>query len=327
MKKAVSFVLLFVLLMSFSMNAFAVDEATGYVGNSNNVTFAYNGETKTLTISGNGKMSAQDVQRMDQFDLAEFGPFYEVYSWYTEVETVVIKEGVQDIPSSAFYGFSSLKSVTIPQSVTVIGEPFWDCPCLADVYYTGTVTRWNKINFEYSPLRLIIVRNHDAVYPSAITLTYPKTHIMGSKTGWTIEDNKTYYLTADNLVYHGKEKVDGKYYIFATKTGELLKGRVTCGGVKYITSKKNGQLLYGKVRCDGKYYIMKKIDGRMLYGRAQCDGKKYITSPKTGEIQYGKVSFDSRIYIASKKDGHLYPNARVRCDGKYYRTDETGAVK
>ena len=325
MKRALSFALSLILLLSLSVAAFAGDDTTGYVGNSS-LTYRYDAADKTLTISGKGKMSAQDTQRMDRFDLEEFGPFYEKTSWYTEVETVVIEEGVQDIPSSAFYGFSNLKSASIPKSVTAIGEPFCDCPCLEDIYYMGTVTQWNKIYFEYSPLRIIIVRNHDALYPSAITQTYPKTHIMGSKTGWTVENNKTYYLTADHLVYHGKEKVDGTYYIFATKTGELLKGRVTCGGVKYITGKKDGKLLYGKVRCDNKYYIMSKTDGRMLYGRAQCDGKRYITGPKTGEIQYGKVNFDNRVYIANKQDGHLYPNARVRCDGIYYRTDETGAV-
>ncbi len=325
MKKAVSFVLLFVLLLSLSVTAFAVDEVTGYVGNSNNVTYRYNASSKTLTISGNGKMSAQDVKRMDPFQLADYGPFYKVYAWCSEVETVVIEEGVRDLPSSTFCGFDSLKILTIPKSVTDIGE-FWDSPCLEDIYYRGTITLWNKIYFEYYPLRQIIVRNHDPEYPRAINSLYPKTHIMGSKTGWTTEFNKTYYLTEEHVVYYGKQTVNGKRYIFEPVTGELLKGRVTCGGVNYIASKKDGHLLYGKVRCDNRYYIMKKTDGRMLYGRVQCDGKLYITSPKTGEIQYGKVNFDGKVYIAGKKDGRLYPNARVRCDGIYYRTDETGAV-
>ena len=325
MKQALSLALSLVLLLSFSVLAFAGDDTTGYVGNSS-VTYRYTAADKTLTLSGNGKISAQDAHRVDPFDLAEFGPFYEKTSWYTEVEKIVIEEGVLDIPSVTFYGFSSLQSVFLPKSVTAIGEPFWDAPRLTDIYYAGTVTQWNRIDFEYQQSPQIIVRNHDAVYPGNVSLLFPTVHITGSKTGWTVENNKTYYLTGEHVVYYGKETVDGKTYIFKFKTGELLKGKVTCGGVRYIASKTDGRLLYGKVRCDGKYYIMSKLDGHMLYGRAQCDGKRYITGPKTGEIQYGKVNFDNRVYIANKQDGHLYPNARVRCDGIYYRTDETGAV-
>ena len=330
MKKVVSLLLAFVLLISsfgFAFSAFAVNGNTKTEGKlwDTPISFKYYEETNTLELYGKGKTSAYN----HNLYMNEFGFFYEQYSWYSEVKHIDIKEGVEDLISVCFYGCENLETVNIPKSMKAIHfAAFTECKNLTDIYYAGKVTHWNKIDFsfEYTGNHGIIVEYRDKNYVNSIMYTYPKIHIMGSKTGWVTENKKTYYLTDENIVYYGKERVDGKDYIFRFTTGELLKGRVTCGGVRYIASKADGHLLTGKVRCDNKYYILSKLDGHMLYGRAQCNGKKYITSPKTGEIQYGKVSFDGRIYIANKKYGYLYPNSKVKCDGKNYRTDETGAV-
>ena len=64
----------------------------------------------------------------------------------TSLTSVTIPNGVTSIGALAFSNCKSLTSVTIPDSVTSIGEwAFSGCDNLTDVYYTGTEIAWNKI--------------------------------------------------------------------------------------------------------------------------------------------------------------------------------------
>lgn len=321
MKKLLSVFLLFAILVSSPIVAVR-SCAASYVGNSNKIQYVYNKETKTLIVYGNGKLG-NDIQRDDPFDLAERGFFYRA-PWFDEVEIVVVQEGVENLPNDVFKGLS-IKAAYIPKSVTEILWAFVDCYNLSDIYYPGTITQWNKINFPYQRQKRIHIDYRDSETHEH-SFIYPTTHILGSKTGWTTENKKTFYLTDENVALYGIQSIDGKTYIFDDATGQLLKGKVNFDGAAYITSKTDGHMLYGKVKCDGKYYVTNRTTGKMMYGYVQCNGKKYVMSKKTGEMLYGRVRCDGKHYIASKTDGHLFLNAKVKCDGKTYYTDKTGAV-
>ena len=78
----------------------------------------------------------------------------------TSLTSVTIPNGVTSIGALAFSNCKSLTSVTIPDSVTSIGEwAFSGCDNLTDVYYTGTEIAWNKIK---------ISDNNDALKNAAI---------------------------------------------------------------------------------------------------------------------------------------------------------------
>ncbi len=323
MKKILSVFLLLAILVSSPIVAVR-SCAASYVGNSNKIQYTFNEETKTLIVYGNGKYS-NDVQRGDPFDLAE-GGLFDRAPWCNEVEMVVVQEGVENLANDLFRGFSNLKAAYIPKSVNEIVWAFPDCYNLSDIYYPGTITQWNTINFPYQRQKRIHVDYRDSETHEH-SFIYPATHILGSETGWITESKKTYYLTDENVALYGIQTIDGKTYVFDDVTGELLKGKVSFDGAAYITSKTDGHMMYGKVKCDGKYYVTHKTTGKMLYGYIQYNGKKYVMSKKTGEMLYGKVRCDGKYYIASKIDGHLFLNAKVKCDGKTYYTDKTGAIK
>ena len=75
------------------------------------VTWSYDENTKTLTISGAGPMP----------DGAP--PCDDLY----RVETVIIGDGITTIGAGSFENCSNLKKVTIPASVTSIGERAFFC--------------------------------------------------------------------------------------------------------------------------------------------------------------------------------------------------------
>jgi len=62
------------------------------------------------------------------------------------LKTVTVTGG--NISSQAFFGCTSLTSLTLPESVTEIGsKAFGKCAALTDIYYGGTVSEWEKITF------------------------------------------------------------------------------------------------------------------------------------------------------------------------------------
>ena len=81
----------------------------GYCGDG--VIYTYDKTTKTLTIEGNNAM--------EDYSGPTLCPWY---SYRGDIQSLVIKDGVTCIGSFAFYGCSSLTSVTIPNSVTSIGR-------------------------------------------------------------------------------------------------------------------------------------------------------------------------------------------------------------
>ena len=72
---------------------------------------------------------------------------------YASVEflssNLIIPNHITRIGSSAFSESTRLKSVTIGNSVTSIGEhAFYGCDSLKDVYYQGTEEEWDKIDID-----------------------------------------------------------------------------------------------------------------------------------------------------------------------------------
>jgi len=68
---------------------------------------------------------------------------------YYEVSEITLPDTVTVIPSSAFEGFGSMTSLTIPKSVTAIGsnlnDVFSQDMTIGTVYYKGDITDWCKI--------------------------------------------------------------------------------------------------------------------------------------------------------------------------------------
>lgn len=142
-----------------------------------NLTWTYDALTFTLTISGIGAMESVT---------------YNEYPWYeyiSEIENIVIKEGVTTIGESAFYecgfenitipntvttigagafmGCDNFKSITIPSSVTKIGDnAFYPHDVfrykLEDVYYLGTEEMWNNISM--GSLNVLLDDNYATIH-------------------------------------------------------------------------------------------------------------------------------------------------------------------
>ncbi len=72
--------------------------------------------------------------------------YYDAINNPEDAENAVIPDEVKNLAYELFYDCEALKSVTIPQSVTYIGDrTFAYCTALEDIKFTGTKEQWHSV--------------------------------------------------------------------------------------------------------------------------------------------------------------------------------------
>ena len=169
------------------VNAEVITGNCGPVGSESSVTYSYDSETKTLTISGTGPM--KDWIYWDGFEYVESDEANPFADFVAEVEKIIIGSKVTSIGGGAFYGCGELMtSVTIPNNVTSIGcLAFAYCIGLTSITIPASVTSIVDYAFNgCSGLETITVDSNNTVYDSrngcnAIIKTSSNTLIAGCK--------------------------------------------------------------------------------------------------------------------------------------------------
>ena len=125
-KRILAVLLALLMLVSSIPYAVAEEEATsGKCGES--VFWRFDKSSKTMTISGSGPMSNY---------INDESPF----CYKSDIESVLIGEGVTSVGDWMFEGCDGLKRVTLPDSVTILGDySFLECSSLVDIIITNKV--------------------------------------------------------------------------------------------------------------------------------------------------------------------------------------------
>lgn len=134
-KKIISGLLASAMLISLIPGLVYADE-TGDIAV--DLTWSFDEETKTLTISGNGAMESYYYDNPPWMDLEE------------ETEHVVIEEGITKIDYGAFVSFEELVSVSLPEGLEEIGpSAFFLCSRLEEITIPESVTCIDEAAFAY----------------------------------------------------------------------------------------------------------------------------------------------------------------------------------
>ena len=128
-KKAISIILCLLLIVYiFPIGTFAIDSESGSCSADGDTVFWEMTSDGTLTIRGKGKM-------IDY-------PYPGAVPWdYDHVKMLVIESGVTHVSSYICYGDNYLQSVSLPDTITSIGEnSFWGCTNLNDFVLPKNIT-------------------------------------------------------------------------------------------------------------------------------------------------------------------------------------------
>ena len=166
------------LCVAFLATSLFANVVTGTCGD--NLQWAYDTNTKALTITGSGDMYWSGERPWEQVA--------------GEITSVSLPDGLTSIGNGAFYYCSSLTSITIPNSVTSIGDwAFGGCYSLTSVTIPNSVTSIGYGAFEFcSSLTSIAIPN------SVTSIREGAFRDCSSLTSIVVETGNTTYDSRDN---------------------------------------------------------------------------------------------------------------------------------
>ena len=158
--------------MRLTAHAEVYSGTCGAEGDGSNLTWSFDKDSGTLTITGSGRMAdygRTDDDLPDSFWLAAPWDEYKL-----RITAVSLQDEVTTIGNYAFCGCDSLTSVTIPDSVTSIGDSaFFDC-ALTSVTIGSGVTYIGKGAFVCNLLIALSVASDNPNYSSVDGVLFNK---------------------------------------------------------------------------------------------------------------------------------------------------------
>ena len=198
---------------------------SGSCGKDNALTWQYNRESGTLTISGYGTLDENYTYGVEAPD---------------NMTELIIGDGVTKIGDKAFYGFNTIRSIVIPDNVQSVGsQAFANCYYLSKVYWNvpsqadyGYVEDENRITVTLDGSN--IPWEHVYLYAwdtsnNAITAAWP-----GNELTKDVDGNYTFTFPADysivNIIWNNgvEQTIDIKNvekstkYTLASTTGQSI---------------------------------------------------------------------------------------------------------
>ena len=282
MKKLTHFML--TSLLTVVLCAAGTVNAWGATYSSGSTTVTVSGTT--ITVSGDGSMA----------DYANSSAINSL--WGTAVSsatTLVVEEGVTHIGAYSFYGFNRITSVTIPSTVTSIGQnAFNSCTAVAEVHAT-TPNDWASIDFQGS--------------------TPKYAHPIGSSSA----SNRNFYFygkaSAATELLFTPEITEIKKYAFYNATGIeniYIPGTITAlGNYAFYCSVKRAYVNKSVAPTPGTSAITWLSSGTYLYLRADATNS-YNKTPW--------YNTTSNTTTGAKTLGYNdYSNTRISCPWKSTR--------
>lgn len=190
-------------------------EHSNYIGScGDDCTYAFNSETGTLTISGTGTMAVTSSYEK---------PWQ---SYVSDIQSVIIKDGITSTGRHSFYGCSNLTSVEIPDSVVSIGDDAFEyCDNLTSIKIPNSVVFIGDYAFSNCgltsevtiPDSVIHIGNYAFAYCNNLTSVIIPDSVISiddyafllcdKLTEITVDNKNNYYSSVDGVLFNKTKSV------------------------------------------------------------------------------------------------------------------------
>ncbi|MBO5415478.1 MAG: leucine-rich repeat protein [Clostridia bacterium] len=250
------------------------------------LTWSYDAETQTLSISGNGQMKDYENSTDAPWSGAK-----------THIKSLDIDLGVEKIGDKAFYGFTALETVSIPDSVIDIGDySFAYCSAVTTVSLPDSLTTIGEGAFEGC---------------SALTVAFVPSEVT------SLGKNAFAFCPAitDAAILANTEIPEGIFFNCGKLDRLLLNAAITEDMVA-DTAFKGCEMSFE----DAKFTESKTAAASITVKYVDGDGNEMSEAKVEEDIAYG----DSYSIVSPAIDG--YTADKLTVSGYLYGTDETVTV-
>ncbi len=211
---------------------------------------------------------------------------------------VVIKEGTKVIADYAVLFCTKIESVTIPVSITNIGEnAFKDCTRLSTVYYNGSEKQWND--------NVVIAENNDVLLACEIIFAVEPLN------GWVNEGGKWAYYE-NNVKLTNQWKKDSTGWCYLGADGYMLTNKWVKDSIGWCYVGSNGYMVYNKWVKDSIGWCHVGANGYMVYNKWVKDSIGWCHVGANGYMEYNKWVKDSVGWCHVGANGYMEYNKWVK---------------
>ena len=187
------------------------------------------GEYLTWELTEDGTLTIFGTGNMDDW-AANAEPWN---AWRAEIRTVVIEDGVTSIGSFAFYLCDALTQVTIPESVSVVGDNAFFWTGLTQVQYGGSLSDWAGIEIGQGniPLKNCVVDCTDGILDN--------THKCGENVEWSFEEGGCLRFSGTGAMWDYEPTQTPYYDLRESVRSVVLEPGITSIGARVLYSFEN----------------------------------------------------------------------------------------
>ena len=144
--------------------------------------------------------------------------------------------------------------------------------------------------------------------------------------GIILQNGKKFYYK-NGMLQKGQHKVNGNWYLFDRKTGEMKYGQQKdINGQWYLFDRKNGVMRKGQVYDAGNWYLFDRASGAMRKGQVYDAGNWYLFDRASGVMRKGQVKDAGSWYFFDRASG-IMKKGVVQDQGNSYLFDRNSGIR
>ena len=144
------------------------------------------------------------------------------------------------------------------------------------------------------------------------------------QTGWTLVNDKWYFMDRYGRVMTGWIELGGKWYYFES-SGAMKTGWFKYKNKWYFLDRNNGDMKTSWAYVDGKWYYMDQ-DGAMMTGWIELGGKWYYFEG-SGAMQTGWLQYKNQWYFLDTENGNMVTGWFMIDEIWYYFNSPNGEMR